>query len=69
LRKKLKLKQYDIHVSHSHSHPLFIIKACIIMHNMIIEDERNIDDASDTEYEQINETLYVQISHEHNGFL
>jgi len=39
------------------------------MHNMIIEDERNIDDASDTEYEQIDETLYVQISHEHNRFL
>jgi hypothetical protein len=35
------------------------------MHNMIIEDERNIDDTSDIEYEQIDETPYVQISHEH----
>lgn len=40
------------------------------MYNMIIEDERNIDDTSDIEDEQINETLYVQISHEHTlGFL
>jgi hypothetical protein len=30
---------------------------------MIIEDERNTDNASDIEYEQINETPYVQISH------
>jgi hypothetical protein len=40
------------------------------MHNMIIEDERNTDDASDIDYEQIDETLYVQISREHTpGFL
>jgi len=32
---------------------------------MIIEDKRNTDDASDIEYEQINEAPYVQISHEH----
>jgi hypothetical protein len=31
---------------------------------MIIEDERNTEDASDIEYEPIDETLYVQISHE-----
>jgi hypothetical protein len=36
------------------SHPLFIIKVYIIMNNMIIEDERNTDDASDIEYEQID---------------
>jgi hypothetical protein len=51
-------------VSHFLSHPLFIIKACIIIHNLIIEDERNIDNANDIEYEQIDETSYVQISHE-----
>jgi hypothetical protein len=35
------------------------MKACIIMHNMIIEDERNTDDASDIDYEQIDEnTMY-----------
>jgi hypothetical protein len=32
---------------------------------MIIEYERNTDDASDIEYEQIDETPYVQIFHEH----
>jgi hypothetical protein len=32
---------------------------------MIIEDERNTDNASDIEYEQIKETIDVQISHEH----
>jgi hypothetical protein len=32
---------------------------------MIIEDERNTDNASDIEYEQIKETLDVQISYEH----
>jgi hypothetical protein len=37
------------------------------MHNMIVEDERNISDASDIEYKQIDETPYVQISHEHTS--
>jgi hypothetical protein len=32
---------------------------------MIIKYERNTDDASDIEYEQIDETPYVQIFHEH----
>jgi hypothetical protein len=37
---------------------------------MIIEDERNTDDASDIEYEQIDESPYVQIFHEHMlGFM
>jgi hypothetical protein len=37
---------------------------------MIIEDKQNTDDVSDIEYEQINETPYVQISHEHTlGFV
>jgi hypothetical protein len=40
------------------------------MYNMIIKDERNTDDASDIEYKQIEETPYLQISHEHTpGFL
>jgi hypothetical protein len=58
---KLKLKQYDIHVSHTlpRCHPLFVIKVYIIMHNLIIEDEQNIDNVSDIEYKQIDETLYV----------
>jgi hypothetical protein len=40
-------------------HLLFIIKACIIMYKMIIEDKRNTDNASNIEYEQIDETPYV----------
>jgi hypothetical protein len=32
---------------------------------MIIEDKRNTENGSDIKYEQINETLYVQIFHEH----
>jgi hypothetical protein len=43
----------------------YIMKACIILHNMIIEDERNTDDAIDFEYEQIGETPHVQISREY----
>ena len=39
-----------------------IMKACIIMHNMIIENERDTDDANEFEYEQIDETSQVQIS-------
>jgi hypothetical protein len=35
------------------------------MHNMIIEDEQNIDDANAIEYGQIGKTPYIQISHEH----
>jgi hypothetical protein len=41
----------------------------MIMQNMIIENERNTDDASDIKYELNDETLYIQISHEHTlGF-
>ncbi|GLT54221.1 hypothetical protein SLA2020_274380 [Shorea laevis] len=36
-----------------------IMKACIIMHNMIIEYERNTDDDIDFEYEQIDETPHT----------
>jgi len=32
---------------------------------MIIEDNRNTDDATDIEYEQIDEAPYLQIFHEH----
>jgi hypothetical protein len=39
-----------------------IMKACIIMYNMIIENERNTDDVNKFEYEQITEIPQVHIS-------
>ncbi|KAI8572811.1 hypothetical protein RHMOL_Rhmol01G0229400 [Rhododendron molle] len=41
-----------------------IMKACIILHNMIIEDERE-DDAQDYEYERNDGPLPELVSHEH----
>ena len=32
------------------------MKACIILHNMIIEDERDENEAVDFDYEQLDET-------------
>jgi hypothetical protein len=36
---------------------------------MIIEYERNTNDDNDIEYEQIDETPYEQISHEHTPWI
>ena len=40
-----------------------IMKACIILHNMIVEDERN-EQNIDCNYDAIEESLRLAVSHE-----
>ena len=49
-----------------------IMKACIILHNIIVEDEWDENEAVDFDYEQIGEVDNppIQVSREHvNGFM
>ena len=42
-----------------------IMMACIIWHNMIIEDERHLNGAKGIDYEQFHGTTHNPVSHDH----
>ena len=42
-----------------------IMKACIIFHNMIVEDELDVNEAVELDYEQIDDNPTIQLTWEH----
>ena len=44
-----------------------IVKACVILHNMIVEDERDVNEAAELDYEQIDDNPTIQLSREHTN--
>ena len=41
-----------------------IMKACVILHNMIIEDEQDVNEAVELDYEQIDDNPTIKMSRE-----
>ena len=41
-----------------------IMKACVILHNMIFEDERDVNEAVELDYEQIDDNSTIKLSRE-----
>ena len=44
-----------------------IMKACVILHNMIVEDERDVNEVVEVDYEQIDDNPTIQLSREHTN--
>ncbi|XP_030958349.1 putative nuclease HARBI1 [Quercus lobata] len=44
-----------------------IMKACVILHNMIVEDEQDINEAVELDYEQVNDNPTIQLSRENTN--
>ena len=44
-----------------------IMKVCVILHNMIVEDERDVNEVVELDYEQIDDNPTIQLSREHTN--
>ena len=44
-----------------------IMKTRVILHNMIVEDERDVNEAVELDYEQIDDNSTIQLSREHTN--
>ena len=44
-----------------------IMKAYVILHNMIVEDEQDVNKAVEVDYEQIDNNPTIQLSREHTN--
>ena len=44
-----------------------IMKMRVILHNMIVEDERDVNEAVELDYKQIDDNPTIQLSREHTN--
>ena len=44
-----------------------IMKACIILHNTIVKDKRDVNETVELDYEQIDDNPTIQLSREHTN--